>query len=213
MIWISLVALVLSLAAVAVAYSAFRVSKNQLLDQRQHNRLSVIPLLQFERAGIPLPGNEYVGLYLKNDGIGVARLLYCETPEMKISVPASAKEDIEKALQEQGLYGAWAAILRARVSDLPDIYFQHEIQQYWKPGDERCLIGILCSEFNPDWKAEIERFLWELSMTIHYESLYGEEFSLALVAPEPSPDSGSVIWVPQWRFDPWQIISSFRDAR
>lgn len=180
MIWISLIAVGLSFAAVEIAYAAFRVSHHQLEEQPAHNRLSVRPLIQFRRVQSPLPERDYVGLYLMNAAVGLAEVLFAQPTPQGVPCPEDAAETVSRAQREEGGFSAWAAVLRARVADLPTIYFAAEVYALVRPGEEICVLGIRADRFESAWEDEIDRFLCGLGLTVRYRSLYGEELQAVL---------------------------------
>ena len=112
--------------------------------------------------------------------MGLAEVLFAQPAPQGVSCPKDAAETVSRAQREEGLFSAWAAVLRARIPDLPTIYFAAEICAFIRPGEEICVLGIGADQFESAWEDEIDRFLCELGLTVHYRSLYEEELQAVL---------------------------------
>lgn len=95
-------------------------------------------------------------------------------------MPQGCSRDSLETQREEGLFSAWAAVLRARIPDLPTIYFAAEVCAFIRPGEEICVLGIRADQFESAWEDEMDRFLCELGLTVHYRSLYEEGLQAVL---------------------------------
>ncbi|MFJ5087429.1 hypothetical protein [Streptomyces sp. NPDC088674] len=163
---------VIAVAATVVAVGSLWVSWTQTAATREHNRLSVRPVLQFRR--FRDSGEDHAGIRLSNAGLGPAVITRCEV-----------RIDGED-------FGGWSRRAGARVSELsgrgPLLYSLH-------PGTvllagERVFPSRLVP-FDREADAEYWRIVDErLEMVVHYESVYGGEGLTAHLRPNAPPPRG-----------------------
>ncbi|WP_431033741.1 hypothetical protein ACQYWQ_09490 [Streptomyces sp. P6-2-1] len=157
---------VIAFAATVVAVGSLWVSWTQTAATREHNRLSVRPVLQFRR--FRDSGQDHAGVRLSNAGLGPAVIT---RREVRID-----GED----------FGGWSPRAGARVSEpagrKPLLYSLH-------PGTvllagERVFPTRLVP-FDREADAEYWRVVDQrLEMIVHYEAVYGGEGLRAPPAPE-----------------------------
>ncbi|MFC2099915.1 hypothetical protein ACFLSF_03700 [Candidatus Bipolaricaulota bacterium] len=115
-----------------------------------------------------------------NAGVGLAELLFAQPAPQGVPCLEDAAETLSRAQREEGLFSAWAAVLRARIPDLPTIYFAAEVYALIRPGEEICVLGIRADQFESAREDGIDRFLCELGLTVHNRSLHEEELQAVL---------------------------------
>ncbi|MGC0335277.1 hypothetical protein [Streptomyces sp. SLBN-8D4] len=157
---------VTAICAVVIAVASLVVSVYQTHATRQHNRHSVRPVLQLHR-GWPVGGR--AGIRLVNSGLGPA-----------IIVETTLTVDDE-------VIGAWDAPSADRVRDRLSV---RPSAVTFNRGEviatdyERYLLSV--ASYDPQDHTEVENLInRRLTLTIHYESLYGGENYTAVLRPIP----------------------------
>ncbi|MEU0945467.1 hypothetical protein ABZ379_22145 [Streptomyces canus] len=157
---------VTAICAVVIAVASLVVSVYQTHAMRQHNRHSVRPVLQLHR-GWPVGGR--AGIRLVNSGLGPA-----------IIVESTLTVDDE-------VIGAWDALTVDRVRDRLSV---RPSAVTFNRGEviatdyEQYLLSV--ASYDPQDHAEVENLInRRLTLTVHYESLYGGENHTAVLRPIP----------------------------
>jgi len=131
---------------------------------RQVARFSVRPILQVSFVAAPDSGLSHVGLYISNDGAGVALL---------DAVTVLSQDELTG---QTGAFETLANLLRARNPDFPPILYIAEIAGAIRPGAQKCLLGVAGSDASVEHVATLRNLVSGLSPRIQYHSLYNERF-------------------------------------
>ena len=178
--WINVVSLGVAIAAIVVSIIALIISGRQLQVQRTHNRLCVRPIVQFEKILSLDPTREFAGLYLRNDGAGIAILDLMDISFGGVVMHASTVETVSRVLENEGPFSAMAAVLRLQSPDFPSVFFRSSVASALRPGESVCLLGIRMEDWKDEYGDLMIDLFSQMPMSIHYRSLYEEEFTQPL---------------------------------
>jgi len=149
---------------IAISLVALLFSIQQGCLNRQVARFSVRPILQVSFVAAPDSGLSHVGLYVSNDGAGVA---------LVDAVTVSSRDELPG---QSGAFEALAGLLRARHPDFPPILYLAQIAGAIPPGTQKCLLGAARSDASIEQIAILRDFVSGLRVRIQYHSLYDERF-------------------------------------
>jgi len=170
-VWTALAVVVALLAVAATTWSGY--------EQRRHNRLSVLPVLVFEKVYVDDPSHPFVGLYLTNSGVGVARDVNLSF-DLEMPVPEGLSQaELNQVLETSGPAAALARVIRALLPESPSMVVLPEMSGVLPVGEAKCILGI--PEYNKEWVSVCEAVLSSYTrIVVTYRSVYGETFSRPL---------------------------------
>lgn len=133
---------IIALAALALAVSTawFQVSNWRM--QQEHNRLSVRPFLQVGRYLTPDPSRSRIGLYLTNDGVGVALLKRLHVEIHAKGITTELQADIEQAMDESGPMAALNTLWKGRHADFPNAKIKASLAPALRAGGPSVCLGF-----------------------------------------------------------------------
>ena len=163
--------------AVLVAICALGVSIWTGFEQRAFNRLSLKPILYFERALAPDPSRSFVGLYLHNAGDGVAQIdsIISRIENLEgLGVP----EDIIVSLLPETIepMRGLRDIVSAIYPETPPMVARGGYPKALASNTAVCMLGIRVEDFDKDWVDAAQLVLSHTTIEISYRSVYEEEF-------------------------------------
>ena len=161
------------IAALALAVSVWTVYEN-----RKHNRLSVRPVLVFEKCYAPGASRPYLGLYLKNDGAGIATNLDLQFILQIPMLENLSQVELDEAGREVGPLYALVRVIESLYPESPPMVRMDELSPVLPAGEARCLLGII--EYDKTWVETCEAVLEHMQITVTYQSVYQEQFSRVL---------------------------------
>ena len=172
---------IIALVAVLVAISTacFQVSNWRM--QQKHYRLSVRPIIQIGRYLTPDPSHGCVGLYLTNDGVGVALIQQGHWEIHAKGITTELQAAIKQIQDDFGPMAALNAVWTGKHPDFPNAKIKVSLAPALRAGESICLFGIPTELHTPEIEKALYELLNEISLTITYESIYGEIFETSLV--------------------------------
>jgi hypothetical protein len=171
----------IALAALVVAISTawFQVSNWRM--QQKHVRLSVRPILQIGRYLTPDPSRSHVGLYLTNDGVGVALIQQLHVEIHAKGITTELQAAIEQRRDDFGPMAALNTLWTGKHPDFPNAKIKVSLAPALRAGESIYLFGIPTELYTLEIEKALYELLNEISLTITYESIYGETFETSLV--------------------------------
>lgn len=155
--------LFVSISAVVIALAALSLSVFEGIETRRHNQIRLQPNLNFER--LYYSDNDRIGIYLKNNGLGPAII--------KKTYIAFNGEVLDEHLGDAG----W------RYLDQHYQLVEKGYKSFWYTKDTLITVGdsqsLIWIDSNSDkvMQNKFNDFLNQLSLTIVYESVFGEHYT------------------------------------
>lgn len=149
-----------AVATVTMALCALATSIWQGYSFQQHNKLSLRPYLEFEANVDPAAnGRKAFAMFVNNNGLGPAEITH-------------ATFEID-GKQLQTAHNIWQAL---GVSAAENCFGAGNVARFYKIGDRQMVIRATdepCTLTDD----QFNRLMKTLKITLHYKSLYGEEFT------------------------------------
>ena len=164
---------VVSMCALAVSVIALFLGIWQGIEARRHNRLSVRPIIQFERIWLPHEPWPQVGIYMANHGTGVAFLKNVTVYIDDESVPSGDSGGFAEAAQ---------MLILADHPDFP-IKFVTSMREAIPPEDVILLFGIDAEDYTEERIAVLRDALSRISMHVEYQSIYNDSYEIDMELP------------------------------
>jgi hypothetical protein len=143
------------------------------VEARRHNRLSVRPIIQFERIWLPHEPWPQVGIYIANHGTGVAFL-------------ESLTVYIDGEPRPSGDSGGFAEAARMLIlADHPDfpIKFVTSMREAIPPEDVILLFGIDDEDYTEERAIILRDALSRISVHAKYQSIYNDPYEIDMRLP------------------------------
>lgn len=175
----AVIAMGVSVAAVGFQIAAWHT-------QREHDRLSVMPVIGFSRILSPLASFPLMGLYMESCGLGPAKLI-----DATVQMPPTQQEFYELTGPTLGSgrpFEMLAHLVREKYEGFPDIHYMRGIPAFLPAGESACLFGIAPTA-DATSISILSDIIYGLRVTIIYESLYGEESTQILEPLSDGPES------------------------
>jgi len=155
---------VTSICAVIVAVAGLALSIWQGIETRQHNRLSLRPVIQFEIITMPVDPWPQVGLYIVNHGTGVAFVKSYTVYVDGEPIPPGDSAAFAEAAR------------RLIVTDYPGfpIEYMTSMREAITPEDVVPLFWIDEKDYTEETAPIIKDALDRIGMHVEYESIYNE---------------------------------------
>jgi len=162
-------------ATILIAFLALGLSMYEFRAARQHERLSVKPILQFERVNAPVEGYPQPGIHLVNCGNGVALLesltVYVDGKPVQPAGQASVLEETTRTL----------GLLEGQDFQ---VAYSISLAQALPAQQRRLLIGMKNGgDYTPERGAVLNGALARVEARVTYRSLYGDAYESALTRP------------------------------
>lgn len=167
-------------AVISIAVTALVFSILQGVQQRTHDRLSVRPILQIGRYLTPDPSRGHVGLYLTNDGVGVALMQQAHLEIHAKGITTELHAAIKQRWDDSGAMAALNTLWTGKHPDFPNAKIREEVASALRAGESIYLFGIPTELHTPEIEKALYKLLNGISLTITYESIYGETFETSL---------------------------------
>jgi hypothetical protein len=164
---------VMTICALVVSVIALILGIWEGVEARRHNRLSVRPIIQFERIWLPHEPWPQVGIYIANHGTGVALLENVTVYVDGEPVPS-------------GDSGGFAEAARMLIlADHPDfpIKFVTSMREAIPPEDVILLFGIDDEDYTEERIAVLRDALSRISMHVEYQSIYNDSYEIDMELP------------------------------
>jgi|GEM_PF-1616434 len=152
-------------------------------EQTRHDRLSLKPILYFERAMAPDPSRSFVGLYLHNAGDGVAQIDSITAHIERIEELGVSEDVLDDLSGNTEPMVALRAIIRAVYPETPPIVARAGFPKALASNTAICMLAIRTQDFDGDWVNAIQLVLSHTTIDIAFRSLYEEEFEETFVFP------------------------------
>jgi len=164
---------VMSICALVVSVAALILGVWGGGEARRHNRLSVRPIIQFERIWLPHEPWPQVGIYIANHGTGVALLKTLTVYVDGEPVPS-------------GDSGGFAEAARMLIlADHPDFPIKFtSMREAIPPGDVILLFGIDDEDYNTEERVAVLRdAMSRISVHVEYQSIYNDLYEKDMALP------------------------------
>ena len=147
------------------------------LEETKHDRLSLKPILYFERALAPDLSRSFVGLYLHNAGDGVAQIDSI-TSRVENLEGLGVPEDIIVSLLPETIEPMVGLrdIVRSIYPETPPMVARGGFPKALASNTTFCMLGIRVEDFDKDWVDAVQLVLSHTTIEIAYRSVYEEEF-------------------------------------
>jgi hypothetical protein len=159
---------VMSICALVVSMAALGLGIWEGVETRRHNRLSVTPIVQFERIWVPHEPWPQVGIYMANHGAGVALL-----DNVTICVDG-------EPVPSGDLGGFTEAARMLIVADHPDfpIKFVTSMRRAIPPEDVIHLFGIDDEDYTGERVPILRDALSRIGIHVEYHSIYNDLYEI-----------------------------------
>lgn len=164
---------VMSICALFVSAAALALGIWGGVEARRHNRLSVRPIIQFERIWLPHEPWPQVGIYIANHGTGVA---FVESVTVQVDGEPVPSGD------SGGFAEAARMLILADHPDFP-IKFVTSMREAVPPEDVILLFGIDDEDYTEERTAILRDALSRISMHVEYQSIYGDSYESDMGLP------------------------------
>ncbi len=164
---------IVSISAVVVASCALFVSLFQSCETIQHQKLSVLPRIGFEKNF--WRGAKSIGIKVMNQGVGPARVDRFQVHVDNVAVKGRGGEMWENALGILGIDEPWV-----------DFFYPYE-GEYWQHGFVEIMLGAEQSEYSKEKFSRLEEAVNRVNIEICYCSFY-EECWIKQFQPTSSAD-------------------------
>ena len=164
---------VMSMCALVVSVAALILGVWGGGEARRHNRLSVRPIIQFERIWLPHGPWPQVGIYIANHGTGVALLKTLTVHVDGEPVPS-------------GDSGGFAEAARMLIlADHPGfpVKFVTSMREAIPPEDVILLFGIDDEDYTEERVAILRAALSRISIHVEYQSIYNDLYEKDMGLP------------------------------
>lgn len=156
-----------AIASGVVALAALWVAWYQISHQRRHDRLSMMPHLDFH---VSLANNIPWNITLRNSGLGPAQIMQCTITVNEIAMKNPTPLQLREALEKIGI-----------PSKVVECEFTFRIPELVRTDDEHSLLrlveeGGVIQQYGP----KLKRLEWQ----IEYTSAYGDRKTLLVSFPE-----------------------------
>lgn len=159
-------------AVIIIALAALVFTILQGMRQRTYARLSVRPILQINRHFAEMPGISHFGIFLNNQGVGIAII-----DELNISITGVKLK--ENTVSDEGsILARIAGTIRADYPDFPLIYYYAFLASgsALAPNTELALFTVKASLLTPALNLVLQNYISRMAIHIEYSSLYNEHF-------------------------------------
>jgi len=156
--------------ALAALFAAMTIAAFQIqngISERQHQRYSVRPVVQFINDYSPIGGAAQFGLWICNHGTGLA---FLDDPEILMNISESFDNARHPALIPL------LKALQAEHPDFPPIHTPTSLGKVLPPGERFLLFGLDSVDYTPDRAAILRDYINRLRMHLPYSSIYGGQF-------------------------------------
>jgi len=160
--------------ALSVSIIALVISAYEGEAARRHNRLSMTPIIQFERIFVPHEPRPQLGIYMANYGTGVALLESFSVYVDGKPVPFSDSGGLAEAARVLGLL------------DRPDfpVKFVTSLRKAVPPGEVLFLFGIDKEDYTKERGALLRDAMSRISIHVKYKSVYDDVYEQDLGQPQ-----------------------------
>jgi len=156
--------------AIIIALAALVFTIFQAMEQRTYARLSVKPILQVSRYFTEMPGRSHFGLFLRNEGAGIALI-----DRLNITlVGKKAKKNIVS--DQRSILTVISDAIHAEHPDFPRIDRYISISRALASNTELPLFAVKASLLTPDSTSVLRDYVSRMVIHIEYSSLYNEPF-------------------------------------
>jgi hypothetical protein len=141
----------------------------------EQRRVTGMPILMLDTILAPTEGYEGIGVYLRNEGNGVARILTGAASYGSVSL-----ED------DNGPFAGMANVIRAGSGSLfTHIHYAGPVLGWaLQAGGRQLLLGIDVSDYTPERGAALEPFIRGMMIRFEYKSLYdGDQAQTVVLSP------------------------------
>jgi len=176
-------------AVIIIALTALVFTIFQGMQQRQHNRLSVRPILQIGRYLVQTPSRSQLGVFLKNEGAGIAII-----DKLNVRL-VGVKKNIIPGLGGRSMLEAIARAIHTEHPGFPLITCYASIARALAPNTEMALFTVDASLLTSDWQPVWQDYVSRMAMHIEYKSLYNEPFVVDMQLFDRSSTVGKEITV------------------
>jgi len=141
---------------------------------RRHNRLSMTPIIQFERIFVPHEPRPQLGIYMANHGTGVALLESFTVYVDGKPTPLSDYGGLGEAARMLGLLDR---------SDFP-VKFVTNLRKAVAPGEVLFLFGFDKEDYTKERGALLRDAMSRISIHVKYKSVYDDVYEQDLERPQ-----------------------------